>query len=1004
MTHLLPCFITLLYYTLNNSVDSFIVSKFYKFHDFNKILSNSGNYGDHLEPFGNTVHSVTSLKLTENDVNPLNLVADDGDLSNSSTGVEVLDGDSEKESLEYLKLNDYMCSSFLKYALSIILGRALPDSRDGLKVVHRRIIWAMHMLKLDPNGQYRKCAKVVGDVLGNYHPHSDKSVYDALCRLSQDFIMKVPLIDGHGNFGSNNDPPAAMRYTECRLTNFSKMIMLNDINFNTIDYIPNFDNTNIEPMVLPCRLPNILINGSSGIAVGLATNIPPHNPTEVINATIQFIKSHLNTTTETTAETRSDTTVDGLKDDKNVEIVNEVMGPDFPTGGVIRTTREAMRKIYESGKGTVLIQSKFVFEEKFRDVINVYNNFKDIKFKHNSRISIVINQIPYNTRINDIIENINRNIKNNNIIGVNDVKDESDRNGTRIVVELKRNISSVIEIQEIMAKLQRLTEYNYKCNFITLDQDKPIRFNLYTILKIWLDFRLKVLKRKYKHLLLKLKKNLDIINAYIIIYLNINTIINSFQNHQKGVYKVLKEEFKLNDDQMKSVMRLTLRQLNQLNIDNLKEKSGEYTKQIEFYENVLNNDTNLYNEIISDLTELKDHFKNIKRNTLIIYTDEGSNFETTVEGVEGPEGTSEDKVDPSVVESDDNIIIYNSLGRISKIKLDQKFYKSNKNKSIRISNPIHSHSTTPDTSIESSTPDSNKNNRAKKGETKIDEAAALEVGYCSNNNSNKIIIILKNGRIMHVNSSKLKLCKKGYDMFKYLGIKNDEMIEYITSIGKHLGDIIMVGYGNGIMTICNTNRLNLKLSKTKLNLKLNLKNKEIKFFFNYNLNHISQNPFLFICTKRGYCIKISLRSIMEKFDKKKNVKLIRLHKGDEVVSSCLANDQQHILILTSKGKYKLININDIKLQKIKGKGYNILRNSQKSIKKSGGDNSSNLDEAVSCTNVDKIKEKKNILLISKGGILCKKSLYLKPGLRHHKTKKLWNNIPSNDQLTYSKLL
>uniref|UniRef100_A0A3B0MMM1 Topoisomerase IV subunit A, putative n=1 Tax=Theileria annulata TaxID=5874 RepID=A0A3B0MMM1_THEAN len=993
MTHLLPCFITLLYYTLNNGVDSFIVNKFNKFSDFNNFSITYGNYGNNLGILGDTVDSVNSLKSTRNDINSLNLVSDDAELGNSSTGVALLENDDEKESLEYLKLNDYMCSSFLKYALSIILGRALPDSRDGLKVVHRRIIWAMHMLKLDPNGQYRKCAKVVGDVLGNYHPHGDKSVYDALCRLSQDFIMKVPLIDGHGNFGSNNDPPAAMRYTECRLTNFSKTVMLNDINFNTIDYTPNFDNTNIEPMVLPCRLPNILINGSSGIAVGLATNIPPHNPAEIINATIQYIKYILSLNTINRSHLKTDATVDDVNGVKSSEIVNEVLGPDFPTGGVIRTTREAMRKIYESGKGTVLIQSRFVFEEKLR-------------------ISIVINQIPYNTRINDIIENINRNIKNNNIIGVNDVKDESDRNGTRIVVELKRNISSVIEIQEIMTKLERLTEYNYNCNFITLDQDRPIRFSLSSILKIWLNFRLEVLKRKYKHLLLKFKKNLDIINAYIIIYLNINTIINSFQNHHKGVYKLLKEEFKLNDDQMKSVMRLTLRQLNQLNIESLNEKSAEYTKQIEFYENILKNDNNLYSEIISDLTELKEHFKNIKRNTLIIYTDEPNSFENTIEG-EGAEGNTDGKVG-SVVESDDNIIIYNRLGRISKIKLDKKFYKSNKNKTLNTPNPVHTHSTSPDESQDKAETPSVKKS-AKKSLNKIDETEALEVGYCSNNNSNKIMMIMKNGRIFHVNSSKLKLCKKGYDIFKYLGINNDQLIEYVTSTGKNIGDIIMVGYGSGVMSVFNAKKLNFKLSKTRLNLKLNLKDKEIRFFFNCTLDHILQNPFLFICTKRGYCIKINLKNIIEKFDKKKNVRLIRMYKGDELASSCLTNDQGHILILTSKGnanhhnncigRYKLINVSDIKLQRIKGKGYNILRNKQKLIKKAESEDSeANLENVVTCTNVDNIKEKKNILLISKGGVLSKKSLHLKPGLRHHKTKRLWNNIPNNDRLIYSKLL
>ncbi|MDO5518848.1 MAG: DNA gyrase subunit A, partial [Clostridium sp.] len=313
-------------------------------------------------------------------------------------------------------INKEMKQCYIDYAMSVIVGRALPDVRDGLKPVHRRILFAMQELGLEPNKGYRKCARIVGEVLGKYHPHGDTSVYDALVRMAQDFSMRYMLVDGHGNFGSvDGDSAAAMRYTEAKMNKIA-VEMLKDISKNTVDFMPNFDGEEQEPVVLPSRYPNLLVNGSSGIAVGMATNIPPHNLGEVIDATIMLIDN---------------------PETIGLELMTAMKGPDFPTGGIIMG-KSGIRAAYETGKGKVVVRSKTEIEEE------------------NGRHKIIVTELPYQVNKARLIENIADLVKDKKIVGISDLRDESDRDGMRIVIELKRdaNPSVVLNLLFKHTKMQ----------------------------------------------------------------------------------------------------------------------------------------------------------------------------------------------------------------------------------------------------------------------------------------------------------------------------------------------------------------------------------------------------------------------------------------------------------------------------------------------------------------------------------------------------------------------
>ncbi len=387
-------------------------------------------------------------------------------------------------------LRNEMSRSYLEYAMSVIVGRALPDARDGLKPVHRRILYAMYELGLTSGRPYRKCARVVGEVLGKYHPHGDTAVYDALVRMAQDFSMRMPLIDGHGNFGSvDNDPPAAMRYTESRLQSLTDESLLEDIESETVDFSDNFDGSQQEPNVLPARIPQLLLNGSSGIAVGMATNIPPHNLGELIDGLKAIIK---NPSTE----------------DK--ELFELIKGPDFPTGGQI-LGRDGIKETFKSGKGSITMRGVADIEQ----IKSPGRAEKD---------AVIITELPFQTNKAALIERIADLVNEKRLDGISDIRDESDRDGMRIVIELKRDAYP----QVVLNNLFKITplQNNFSANILALVNGEPTTLSLRKMLDVFLEFRIETIKRRTSFLLKKAEERDHIIKGLLLALNAMDNIIN----------------------------------------------------------------------------------------------------------------------------------------------------------------------------------------------------------------------------------------------------------------------------------------------------------------------------------------------------------------------------------------------------------------------------------------------------------------------------------------------
>ena len=382
-------------------------------------------------------------------------------------------------------ISSEMKKCYMEYSMSVIVGRALPDIRDGLKPVHRRILYSMHSLSLYPDKPYRKSAKIVGDVLANFHPHGDVSVYDALVRMAQDFSMRSPLVNGHGNFGSiDGDSAAAMRYTEAKMNKIT-VEMIRDINKETVDFMDNYDGSEKEPVVLPSRFPNLLVNGSSGIAVGMATNIPPHNLGEVIDGVVHIIENGFENTTTN-------------------DLMNYIKGPDFPLGGVI-LGNIGIREAYEKGRGKIVVRSKVVIEE-----INNKNN-------------IIVTELPYQVNKSRLIEHIAELIRDKKIVGISDLRDESDREGIRIVIELKKDANSNVLLNQLY-KLTKLQD-SFGVIMLALVDNEPKVLNLKESLNYYLLHQKDVVTRRTKYDLNKAEQRKHILEGYKIALDNIDEII-----------------------------------------------------------------------------------------------------------------------------------------------------------------------------------------------------------------------------------------------------------------------------------------------------------------------------------------------------------------------------------------------------------------------------------------------------------------------------------------------
>jgi DNA gyrase subunit A len=472
-----------------------------------------------------------------------------------------------------IKIEDSVKASYLDYSMSVIIGRALPDARDGLKPVHRRILYAMHDLNLSSKAGYKKSARIVGDVIGKYHPHGDNSVYDALVRMAQDFSMRMPLIDGQGNFGSvDGDNAAAMRYTESRMTKISEDL-LKDIDKGTVNFTPNYDDTMKEPSVLPTRIPSLLINGSEGIAVGMATKIPPHNPTEIFNGLLHLIDNP-NTTPE--------------------ELMEFIAGPDFPTGGTI-FGRKGIIDAYTTGRGRVKVRSKHHIETKGKKEI------------------IVLDELPYQVNKSKIIEAIADLAKNKNIEGISEVRDESDRDGTRVVIELKKDAMAEIVMNNLYKQTQ--LEITFGIIMLAVHNKEPKIFRLNEVLNIFLNHRKTVIIRRTIFDLEKAKARAHILEGLKIALDNIDEVVKIIRasvNDAEASEKLC-EKFNLSQIQAKAILDMRLGRLTGLQREKLEAELKELMELIAYLENILKSEDRLNEIIKEELLETKEKYTQDRR-------------------------------------------------------------------------------------------------------------------------------------------------------------------------------------------------------------------------------------------------------------------------------------------------------------------------------------------------------------------------------------------------------
>ncbi len=462
-----------------------------------------------------------------------------------------------------------MEQSYIEYAMSVIVGRALPDVRDGLKPVHRRILYAMYEDNLTSDRPFKKSATCVGDVLGRYHPHGDASVYDALVRLAQDFSMRYMLVDGHGNFGSvDGDPPAAYRYTEARLSKISNE-MLRDIDKDTVDWDPNFDESRKEPRVLPCRFPNLLVNGSSGIAVGMATNIPPHNLREVIGACICVL------------------------DDPNAtlsDLMEHVKGPDFPTRGIIMG-RSGIRAAYATGRGRLMVRARHEFEEF-----------------GNGRTRIIITELPYQVNKRMLIKAIADQVEDKRIEGISDIRDESDRNGMRMVIELKRDANPQVVLNRLFAQTQLQTTFAINMLALVNNQRQPKILSLRHIIDEYLAFQEEIIVRRTRFDLKKAQERAHLLEGLLIAQDNIDEVIRIIRSSYDNAKENLMQRFGLDDVQAQAILDMQLKRLQGLDREKLQTEYKELEEKIAYFLRVLGDEGLVKSILKEELTAIADKF------------------------------------------------------------------------------------------------------------------------------------------------------------------------------------------------------------------------------------------------------------------------------------------------------------------------------------------------------------------------------------------------------------
>ncbi|MCS7202007.1 MAG: DNA gyrase subunit A [Dictyoglomus sp.] len=742
----------------------------------------------------------------------------------------------EKNKIFLVGLEKEMEASYLDYAMSVIVGRALPEARDGLKPVQRRILYSMYESGVHAGKPYKKSAHIVGNVLGRYHPHGDAAVYDALVRMAQDFSFRYPLVDGHGNFGSiDGDEPAAMRYTEVRLTPIS-MEILEDLDKDVVDFVPNYDNSLKEPVVLPSKVPQLLINGSSGIAVGMATNIPPHNLSEIIDALLYIIENP-NCDIE--------------------EILKIISGPDFPTGGII-IGKKGIRESYLTGKGKIIIRAKLKVEE----------NKKGDK-------SIIITEIPYQVNKANLLTQIAELVQEKKIQGIKDLRDESDRHGIRVVIELKKEADPKIIINQLYKHTP--LETTYGIILLAVLDGQPKLFNLLELLKVFLDHRKEVVTRRVKYDLEKAQKRVHILEGLLIALQNLDEvirIIKSSQNTEKAKENLVLK-FKLSHNQAQAILEMRLQQLTTLEREKLEKESKNLYSEIEKLKSILEDEKLLWKEISEELKEIKKKYADKRR--------------TEIQEEEKESLTIED-----LLPDNPEVVCITQEGYIKRLPLSTYQLQRRGGKGLN---------------------------------TLANQHQDIITNLTITSTKSSLLFFSNLGRVYSIKTYELPETSrqsKGASLREYINLSDEEKITEIISINSDLK-------GKYLFFITSRGTVKKTLFDEFLNVRkggINAISLE-KGDFLVNVLLTSGEDEVMLFTKKGFAIRISEKQVREMGRNAQGVIGIKLQEEDYVIGGIIVKEGKDILLVTSNGFGKRISINEFHVQGRGGRGVRAIKISKK---------------------------------------------------------------------------
>ena len=738
---------------------------------------------------------------------------------------EILD----KSNIKKINIEHEMKKSFIAYAMAVNVSRAIPDVRDGLKPVHRRILYAMSELGLTSDKPYRKCARIVGDVLGKYHPHGDSAVYEALVRLAQDFSIRCPLVDGHGNFGSvDGDPPAAQRYTEARMSKIAAE-MIRDIDKKTVDYYPNFDDTLMQPVVLPSRYPNLLVNGSDGIAVGMATSIPPHNLGEVIDGTIALMENP-----EMDIE----------------ELIELIPAPDYPTGALIMG-RSGIKKAYRTGKGSAIIRARAEIED----------------FNNGTRQRIVITELPYQVNKAKLIETIADYVKQKKIEGISDIQEQSDRDGMRIVIDVKKDAQA----QVVLNMLYKHTSLQISNSIILLAliDGTPKVMNLKEILSAYIDHQKQVIVRRTQYDLEKALEREHILKGLVIALNNIDEVVAIIKKSDDKVDATnkLMEAFALSDKQANAILEMRLQRLTHLEIDKLEQNLSQLEKDIAEYQDILANPHRVEEIIKTEMLEIKDKYNSPRRSEL--------SYDYNDIDIE------------DLIEQEDIVISLTHQGYIKRMATDE--YKAQRRGGVGVT--AH---------------------KAK------DEDFVENV---FNSNTHEPILFFSNfGKVYRLKAYMIpegSKTAKGRAMVNLLNLADGERINAILPLATGNMGYLVLATKNGLIKKTDLAEFERIQSNGKIAIRLQEGDELI------GAMHTDGDNEIIIASTGGKCIRFHEQDIRDTGRSSMGVKSISLDKGERVVDATIVRENTDVLTITENGYGKRTDIDEYRFQARGGKGIKV---------------------------------------------------------------------------------